>query len=139
MSGPRASARVQENERRLQEEAERAEKEALDRVSASLNSFFECLNGATFSLQEMKLPDEWITEPEPSLKRMRVEEVDDDSSIAPKLRVAKFQGPPYRKLRQNLYRPPLQRTLIPAEDCPSCSCKPATGCGLDCHNRSVYM
>lgn len=51
--------------------------------------------------------------------------------------------PPYRNLKQNLYRPPLQRPAFnPIEDADECNCDPNKGdgdCGPSCQNRQLYM
>jgi hypothetical protein len=140
MSEQRVSARVLENERRLKQEAERAESHALDDVNKAVASFFGCLNGATCSLTDFELPQEWTRETAPNKHRKATEDSDEEEhSVVRKPDVIKYSGPPFRKLRQNLYKPPLQRSIVPAEDCPSCDCTPSTGCGPQCHNRNVYM
>lgn len=141
MSLRRVSVRVREHEQRMQEQAELDEKRAFEALHESLGAFFECLNGSTVSVQDMVLPIEWMDTPS-SKRRCRENEeseTEEEDDYAPKLKVAKFAGPPFRKLRQNLYRHPLQRTIVPVEECPICDCKPGTGCGIQCHNRLVYM
>ena len=48
--------------------------------------------------------------------------------------------PPYRKLRQNLYRPPLSRPTFNEDiDAYVCNCSLSTGgCGQRCQNRLIY-
>jgi hypothetical protein len=48
----------------------------------------------------------------------------------------------FRLLNQNLYKPPLQRSmfdLCSPEDIPHCTCTPETGCDGDCTNRILFM
>jgi hypothetical protein len=48
--------------------------------------------------------------------------------------------PPYRNLKQNLYRYPLQRPAFNAvDDADVCNCDPNGDCGFNCQNRVVYM
>ncbi len=50
------------------------------------------------------------------------------------------EAPSFRNLKQNLYRPPLQRPPYnPTDDAPICSCSASDGCGENCHNRNVFM
>jgi hypothetical protein len=51
-----------------------------------------------------------------------------------------LQIPPYRHLKQNLYRPPLTRPIYKEEDCLICNCKARSGvCDNQCMNRAMFM
>jgi hypothetical protein len=129
---------VQNKEFQLREQHKREEDLALSNVAAANQSFFACLDQHTGDRIDFDLPAEWTTPP--AQKRQKIETADDDSEeeVAPK-KVAKLSIPPYRVLRQNLYRPPLQRVLADPEECTACNCKPEVGCGPQCQNRLLYM
>jgi hypothetical protein len=131
---------VQNKESQLREQQEREEALALSSVVAANQSFFACLDQHTSEKIDFDLPAEWTAPP--AQKRQKIEGVDDDGNdeeeVAPR-KVAKLSIPSYRVLRQNLYRPPLERVLADPEECTACSCKPDVGCGPQCHNRLLYM
>ena len=47
--------------------------------------------------------------------------------------------PPYRTLKQNLYRSPCFRETVHADDLAPCKCTPEQGCDEECENRMLYM
>lgn len=50
-----------------------------------------------------------------------------------------LQIPPYRNLKQNMYKPPLQRPVQDEDDLISCSCSlDSGGCNGNCQNRLMY-
>jgi len=137
MSGPRASSRVLELAARACEAALRRELAEIAKEDKILCKFQECLEQGICAQEDFTLPSEWIRE-----KRVRrvksfndSESDSDEDNVAPEVQI-----PRYRKLRQNLYKAPLQRPAIPLEECShSCNCKFGNGCGSQCHNRLVYM
>jgi len=138
MSGPRVSSRVLELEARAREAKLREELAAIAKIDETLSVFVAHLDAGLEVQQEaFALPAEWLSDRRP--KRVRTNVIDDESedeeSVAGVTRIPRF-----RRLKQNLYKPPLQRPSIPLEECTSsCSCKFGTGCGSRCHNRLVYM
>jgi hypothetical protein len=129
---------VQNKESQLREQQEREEALALSNVAAANKSFFACLEQHTGDVVDFELPADWTAPPPLKRQKMEADDEDGEEVVVPK-KVAKLSIPPYRVLRQNLYRPPLQRVLADPEECTACDCKPEVGCGPRCHNRLLYM
>ncbi len=137
MSGPRVSSRVLELAARACEAALRRERAEIAIEDEMLSKFQECLEQGICGQEDFTLPSEWIREKR--VRRVRSDNVSDSDSdednVAPEVQI-----PRYRKLRQNLYKAPLQRPAVPLEEFShSCNCKFGSGCGSQCHNRLVYM
>eukprot|EP01032_Pedospumella_encystans_P008385 gene8385-9960_t len=137
MSGPRASSRVLELAARACEAALRRELAEIAKEDEILAKVQECLEQGVRVQEDFALPFEWIREKRARRARSYndSESDSDEDNVAPEVLI-----PRYRKLRQNLYKAPLQRPAIPLEECShSCNCKFGSGCGSQCHNRLVYM
>ena len=65
-------------------------------------------------------------------KRLQVDDTTDSSNK---------QNVPtkYKTVIENYYHPPLTRNQFTDDDIQYCSCKPTTGCGVNCENRLLYM
>ena len=137
MSGPRASSRVLELAARACEAALRRELVEIAKEDEMLAKVQESLEQGVCVQEDFALPFEWIREKRARRARSYndSESDSDEDNVAPEVLI-----PRYRKLRQNLYKAPLQRPAIPLEECThSCNCKFGRGCGSQCHNRLVYM
>lgn len=137
MSGPRVSSRVLELEARAREAKHREELAAFAIIDETVSVLVNHLNTGLQVQEDFTLPAEWLSHRR--TKRVRSNIVDDDSddeeSVAEVSKIPRF-----RRLKQNLYKAPLQRPSLPLEECTSsCGCKFGTGCGSRCHNRLVYM
>jgi hypothetical protein len=59
--------------------------------------------------------------------------------LPPRWVETKLQVPPYRNLKQNLYKPPLHRPEQDEDDILTCNCSLQTGgCNSKCQNRLMY-
>ena len=135
MNESRVSSRVLLKEAQKRQENENIEKQAVASVDATINNFFVAIDEALNKPKEFSLPNNWIEDLEP--KRIKKEKVQLNHEVS--LKVRKVAIPPFRSLRQNLYRPPLQRTLLSPQDCQACACKPGSICNQSCQNRLLYM
>jgi hypothetical protein len=78
-----------------------------------------------------KIADEFWQEVEGNLKP---EEFDIPADYAESI----LDIPYYRKLNQNIYRPPLERPRFDEDDAFICTCSPEKGCGPNCQNRIMF-
>ncbi|KAJ1425439.1 hypothetical protein B484DRAFT_349628, partial [Ochromonadaceae sp. CCMP2298] len=157
----RVSSRVQQSEARAAEAA-RVERETQQRNAAKATSaLFGALRESCACEQDFSLPHKWRVRERGEgdgqggakdsgkgcRKRIKREhadmdldaDADDHLNESKRPEHPQHPVPPFRRLQQNLYRPPLQRPLFCSEDAPLCTCRPDTGCGLHCQNRLLYM
>lgn len=134
MSGSRVSSRVLELEAKAREAIAREEAAQIDKIDATLSLVNACIEENMIP-EDFSLPAEWLTERRTKRIHITLDDDSDDESVERASPIPKF-----RRLKQNLYKPPLQRPMVDLEGCTaSCSCKYGTGCGSKCHNRLVYM
>jgi hypothetical protein len=121
----RVSKRVADKIIKEQQDEEIRLKRNTDAHLATINQFFDYAMSSpsvdvVFETDDFDLPAEW--------KKPDAISRTNNNNI-----------PRFRKLKQNLYRPPLQRpSYNEDEDAPICGCD-ISGCGENCHNRTVFM
>jgi hypothetical protein len=121
----RVSKRVADKIIKEQQDEENRLKRNSEAHLVIINQFFNFafpspMNDDVFDSEDFDLPGDW-KKPD-AISRVN------NSNI-----------PRFRRLKQNLYRPPLQRpSYNEDEDSPICGCD-ISGCGENCHNRTVFM
>ena len=133
----RVSRRVIENEARVLEARAKEEAAAIQAVNDSLKTMFGAHTSNSQDCNDFDIPMEWKAE---LIQVVKAEKSGDCKTVVTKEpRVKSAPIPHYRVLKQNLYKPPMQRPSFSIEDTASCDCKVETGCGYQCHNRMLFM